>query len=362
MNAGSIYGTSRGADINMDDLVAGSVTFQNSGTILSPETAVVIRAQQAGALVSFGPLENSGVIQGGVIALSIQTPHAFTFENSGSLLGDVLFNNSGDATLDNAEGLIVGDIIFGSGTDRYLGRDGEIMGRVTGGLGNDRLEMGQNADFANGGSDNDTVYGNSGDDTLLGDSGDDVLRGDAGHDSLDGGHDNDVLRGGAGDDTLLGDQGNDVLRGDAGMDSIDGGLDNDMLMGGHENDTLLGGAGNDTIHGNGGDDLLQGGGRADLLLGGKGDDTMSGGGSADTIVIRRVGNGDDEVTDFQNGADRVDISALGVQDFAELNTTFGALSQDTDGVVIDLAAAGGSGSIRLVGVTLADMDASDFIF
>ena len=96
--------------------------------------------------------------------------------------------------------------------------------------------------------------------------------------------------------------------------------------------------------------------------GGKGDDTMSGGGSSDTFVIRRVGNGDDEVTDFQNGTDVVDISALGVQNFNALNNTFNALSETTDGVLIDLAAAGGSGSILLQGMTLADMDASDFIF
>jgi hypothetical protein len=89
---------------------------------------------------------------------------------------------------------------------------------------------------------------------------------------------------------------------------------------------------------------------------------MTGGGGGDVFVIRRVGNGDDEVTDFQNGADVVDISALGVQNFNALNNVFGALSQDTDSVIIDLEAAGGSGSIRLMGMTLADMDASDFIF
>jgi hypothetical protein len=51
-----------------------------------------------------------------------------------------------------------------------------------------------------------------------------------------------------------------------------------------------------------------------------------------------------------------------VQNFNQLNNVFGALTQDSDAVVVDLAAAGGSGSVRLVGVTLADMDASDFIF
>ena len=69
---------------------------------------------------------------------------------------------------------------------------------------------------------------------------------------------------------------------------------------------------------------------------------MTGGGGGDTFVIRRVGNGDDEVTDFQNGSDVVDLSVLGIQNFNELNNTLAALSQDQDSVIIDLEAAGGS--------------------
>ena len=156
--------------------------------------------------------------------------------------------------------------------------------------------------------------------------------------------------------------GNDLFNGSAQGDDVSGNDDNDTLRGNLGNDTLLGDAGFDTLYGNGGHDSLDGGGRADLIVGGKGDDTMTGGGGGDTFVIRRVGNGDDEVTDFQNGGDVVDISALGVQNFNALNNSFNALSQTTDGVLVDLAAAGGSGSILLIGVTLADMDASDFIF
>jgi Ca2+-binding RTX toxin-like protein len=162
-------------------------------------------------------------------------------------------------------------------------------------------------------------------------------------------------------DIFLG-EGDDRFNGSAFGDIVDGGPDNDTLMGNAGNDTLFGDSGFDTLYGNGGDDVLDGGGRADRIVGGKGDDTMTGGGGGDVFVIRRVGNGDDEVTDFQNGSDVVDISALGVQNFNALNNVFGALSQDTDSVIIDLAAAGGSGSIRLMGMTLADMDASDFIF
>lgn len=179
---------------------------------------------------------------------------------------------------------------------------------------------------------------------------------------LGGGNDWMDTRQGTVTGTIFGEAGNDTIAGSVNADSIDGGADNDRLRGMEGDDTLLGNSGFDTLYGNAGDDVLDGGGRSDKLYGGKGDDTMSGGGSSDTFVIRRVGNGDDEVTDFQNGTDVVDISALGVQNFNALNNTFNALSETTDGVLIDLAAAGGSGSILLQGMTLADMDASDFIF
>lgn len=156
--------------------------------------------------------------------------------------------------------------------------------------------------------------------------------------------------------------GDDLFRGGAEDNYVSGGADNDLLAGYAGDDTLLGDTGFDTLSGGAGNDSLDGGGRNDRLGGGKGDDTMTGGGGSDTFVIRRTGNGDDEVTDFQNGSDRVDISDLGVQNFNQLNNQFGALSQTTDGVLVDLEAAGGSGSILLGGMTLADMDASDFIF
>ena len=155
--------------------------------------------------------------------------------------------------------------------------------------------------------------------------------------------------------------GDDRVRGGTGAEMIDAGGDNDSVRGGEGDDTLLGGAGYDTLAGNGGNDSLEGGGRNDTLIGGKGDDTLTGGGGADTIVIRRVGNGDDVMTDFQNGSDVIDISALSAAGFADL-TAAGALTEDRNAVTVDLSLIGGSGTLRLQGMTLADMDASDFIF
>lgn len=159
--------------------------------------------------------------------------------------------------------------------------------------------------------------------------------------------------------TLLG--GDDRFVGGASGEEADGGNGEDRLRGFGGDDTLFGGAGYDTLEGNAGDDLLDGGGRSDILIGGMGDDTLTGGGGSDTFVIRRTLNGNDEVTDFQNGTDLVDLSSLGLSGFSDLQVE-GIITNDTDSVTINLAALGGSGQIRLEGMSFGDLDASDFIF
>ncbi len=175
--------------------------------------------------------------------------------------------------------------------------------------------------------------------------GDDVYNGRSGTvtGTVDGGGGDDTLKGGDGDEEFLGGDGND------------------LLMGYDGDDDLTGGSGSDTLRGNAGDDTLTGGGKGDQLIGGKGNDVMTGNGGSDRFVLRRVDNGDDEITDFQNGTDTIDLIRLGIQNFNALQSS-GALSNDTDAAVIDLDLAGGSGSLRVGGIQVADLDASDFIF
>ena len=346
-----------------------SFYLTNAGLLSSPDRALYVRAQVT------EEISNTGTIVGDLDLSDV----GGTLINSGLIQGDI-DTQDGDDTVENA-GTIQGDLILGAGNDVLsLQGSGQVTGGILAGEDSDYIEGGIFGDYIDGGLAGDGLYGNGGEDTLFGREGNDYMSGGAdddrlfggsendtliggdGDDSLTGDSENDQLVGGNGDDTLAGGDDNDGLRGGAGFDSMDGGVGNDMLRGGHDDDTQLGDAGFDTLYGNGGHDLMDGGGRNDMLAGGKGDDTMTGGGGADLFIIRRVGNGDDEVTDFQNGSDRVDISALGVQNFNALNNQFNALSQTTDGVLVDLAAAGGSGSILLGGMTLADMDASDFIF
>ncbi|MEO0674527.1 MAG: calcium-binding protein, partial [Pseudomonadota bacterium] len=178
------------------------------------------------------------------------------------------------------------------------------------------------------------------------------------------------LVGGEGDDSIVGDQGNDTISGGDLMDSIDGGSGNDLIFGNQRFDEIDGGAGNDTIGGGNNRDLLMGGegndrinGGADFdtLNGGAGDDTLTGGANADVFVFSRV-SGNDVITDFDLttfNPEVIDLSDLNlISDFETLESTF--LIQNAAGdAVIQIDA---DNSITLIGVTLADLTARNFIF
>ena len=179
-------------------------------------------------------------------------------------------------------------------------------------------------------------------DLLMGDAGMDKLIGGGGGDILDAGCGNDEVRGGDGMDLVLGGGGNDTLYGDGGVDLVDGGTGNDHVYGGEGNDTLNGGAGEDTIYGGEGDDTLWG--------------DYCAPSSADTFVIG-IAEGNDTIKDFEDGLDRIDLSAFeNIEAVSDL-----VFTQNGSNVVIDLSTQNG-GSIILEDFDLADLDDTDFIF
>lgn len=228
----------------------------------------------------------------------------------------------------------------GTGNDRLDGGDGNDL--LTGEDGNDVIAGGNGDDQLDGGASNDTLYGNAGNDVLLGDTGNDrldggdgndVCEGDVGNDYLLGGTGDDVLLGGGGYDTLVGGDGNDhieggdshdrldggdgmdVLDGGEGNDSLSGGTGDDYLQAGAGTDSLNGGAGNDNLHGNDGNDRLLGGTEDDILIGGAGADSMTGGAGNDIFVFTDSGDATlaayDQITDFHQGEDVIDLSGIG---------------------------------------------------
>lgn len=198
-------------------------------------------------------------------------------------------------------------------------------------------------DVIMGSADADRLVGSRSEDIILGEAGDDILLGRRGDDQLCGGADDDLLSGGRGDDELIGGSGMDSLRGGRGEDELDGGAGNDSLLGGRGDDELDGGSGEDTLRGGRGDDVLEGDQGDDLLFGGRGEDTF----------VFELDDGDDTVGDFDADEELIDISETALT-FEDL--TIGAAGGGSD-TQIDL----GTGSILLVGVTLAEIGETSFI-
>ena len=180
---------------------------------------------------------------------------------------------------------------------------------LNGGAGNDEIHIVDDGtkrsqdNRASGGPGNDKLYIENGGHHhyLFGNDGDDYL-------SVDG--DNNTLDGGNGTDTLIVVNGNDNL--------LDGGAGNDKLSGGAGNDKLYGGAGNDMLLGGAGNDVLDGGAGNDALYGGAGTDTLSGGAGRDTFV-HYGGYGDETITDYTEGEDKIQLVSCSIGKTEVLN-------------------------------------------
>ncbi len=149
---------------------------------------------------------------------------------------DVLRGGAGNDTIyaDGDDTVVEG----GDGTDRVIVQgDSDFsidmtasgVERVDGGAGDDTLD-------ATGSSERVTQYGNDGNDIIFGGLGNDNIR---------GGDDADTLSGGEGRDTIRGDAGNDIIIGGADRDTLDGGDGSDVFVYemGDGSDRISGGAG-----------------------------------------------------------------------------------------------------------------------
>jgi Ca2+-binding RTX toxin-like protein len=384
-----------------------SGSILNTGMMTNSDGNYVVGVDSAGAL----DLTNTGTISTSG-AFAIFSSAAADIFNSGDIFGGISLGNDVD-TIRNT-GLIDGNVLLGYGDDVFDGRGGSVTGNLLGSIGNDTLHGGDAADLISGGDDDDVVGGNGGDDSLIGDAGLDTIMGGAGDDTIDGGNDNDRLFGGADNDVIIGGFGHDSLSGDLGNDSLLGDVGNDTLTGGNGNDTLDGGGGadllygnmgddklsggvnafSDTLHGGSGDDTLDGGagvdflfgdagndslnggtnndelsggwgadtliggGGLDTLNGGAGDDQLSGGANPDTFVFAPR-DGNDTITDFTNGLDRMDVSAMGFTSFANLSSSAAISAFGTSSTLIDFE---NGHSILLEGFDVANLGASDFVF
>ncbi|MEM8576507.1 MAG: M10 family metallopeptidase C-terminal domain-containing protein [Pseudomonadota bacterium] len=310
---------------------------------------------------------------------------------TGGAGNDTINGGIGFDTLEGGGGRdsLVGDNgadLLRGGDDNDILNGGNGFDNLYGDAGNDTILAGSSADRAWGGDGADVIRGGTNvglsRDGLFGEGGNDRIFGEGGFDEIDGGDGNDFLDGGAQADNIFGRAGNDTMLGGQGLDRLFGGTGDDLGRGGTENDGMFGNEGNDTLFGEAGNDNFFGGSGNDSLDGGTGNDTINAGAGFDTInggagddilfgrfnadiFVFEDGHGSDEIWDFQatNSLERIDFSGLStINTLAQLNlgsATAGLATQVGNAVLIQ---TGGSNTILLQNVNIADLDATDFIF
>lgn len=149
---------------------------------------------------------------------------------------------------------------------------------------------------------------------------------------------------------------NDDVRGTRAGEDISTGNGDDVVRGLGGHDQIDGGNGKDNLSGNQGGDIINGGNGKDILVGGTGNDILTGGNGKDIFVFTNFSgsrlSGDDIITDFHN--DQIDLE--------KYSTDFDTLAANFTDVEGNAVITTERGTITLIGVSSADLSASDFIF
>ena len=358
-------------------LSVGNVRIVNSGDIVGDDLGIYIFSGTIHEIINSGTIKSNGISYGTLpqesAAIWVEAGET-TLTNSGTIIGDVWLLNISfqfdGATIINT-GTIDGDVYmestFGFEGALYDGRGGTVTGVVTAGLGDDILRGGDGTETFVGLDGIDTIHGGGGDDVIYGgeNRGDafwdpngafDFLYGGAGDDKIyDAGRSGEIY-GGQGNDTLHGGAYGNFLQGGQGDDVVYGGSGWDTVRGGQGNDRVFGNTGRDWVYGNDGDDFVSGGNGRDVISGGTGNDTLEGGAGDDRFKFG-TDAGDDNIIDFEDGSDLLDISALGVTDLALLDA---AISDQGADAVVNWTVLGGSGTLTIEGAA-GLIDGSDFL-
>ncbi|MEZ5919983.1 MAG: hypothetical protein R3C60_01395 [Parvularculaceae bacterium] len=296
--------------------------------------------------------------------------------SNGDATGDVL------TSIENVIGSSLADLLIGS----------DVANRLDGGAGDDALRGGIGNDTLIGGAGGDDIDGGFGTDTVdytgasagvfvnsfngiannaeaTGDhlTSIEVVIGSSFADNLIGNDANNGILGGDGDDVLRGANGADVLNGGAGFDTaayFDSatGVFLNLQTGAANNGTATGDTlfNIENLFGSYHADRLIGSQYQNVLQGWNGADTVTGGAGDDTFIFS-LGDDHDTITDFVAGAATDDV--INLQGFGTAFDTFAeVLAAASDNGADTTINFGGGDIITLQGVTVAQLDASDFTF
>ena len=126
------------------------------------------------------------------------------------------------------------------------------------------------------------------------------------------------------------------------------------INGTSRNNTLNGTTGNDAIFGFAGRDTLNGGAGNDFLNGGIGNDTLSGGADADIFAFGDTHFGNDRITDFVDGVDKLGFSS----NIATSINNFNIVGNGTNNITV----YHGGDSLVVHGLAPITLTADDFLF
>lgn len=313
---------------------------------------------------------------------------------TGSSDHNILRGGAGNDTLDGKAG---NDRLFGdSGNDMLIGGSGRDY--YDGGSGIDTIDFRQETSGVEVNLGLDRAETRDGFETvrrvenIVGTHYDDTITGDTANNRLDGSHGNDVLNGNGGHDVLIGGAGRDSYNGGSGIDTVDfsgefGGVTVNLatdraetaygreavvsienVIGSRYDDTIAGDSGANELDGGRGNDIINGGRDTDILTGGQGRDIFVFENDFDRPFGYSERHGQDIITDFEVGMDRIDLSGtIADKSAAALqkgqNDLFYMESSNNGKDTIIYTQNGTEGdSIYLIDVEAGDLSTNDFIF
>ena len=194
----------------------------NSGQVLSTNvTGAAINFDHFASTTTDTVIHNSGVIKS-LRAEAISGIYAeLKIVNSGTIAGATYSYQAGDSDdIVINDGVMIGNVSLGDGSNTYTGRLGQVIGRIESGAGADTITGGALADTIIAGHGANEVRGLGGDDLIVtGDQADFIVAG-TGDDDIESGNGDDEIRGGDGEDFINGQGGVDFIQGGNGNDYI----------------------------------------------------------------------------------------------------------------------------------------------